>query len=341
MAIDHQHYRDTAIRISNWRRPLLLTHTRPDGDAVGCLLAMRCVLRHGGADPQAMWLDGPADRYAFLWGDQPVDSPSDPVSRAEELRPDGIAILDTSAYAQLGRLADWLRTGRGAGLPKVVVDHHQTRDPIGADVLVDETASAASVIVLEWVEAAGWAIPGAAAEALLVGIATDTGWFRYSNTDARTLEAAARLTRRGAELSTLYEAVYAREPAARLRLEAACIQSMELLSRGRIALMTLGPEQQRAAGGGADTSDIVNLPLRMAGVWVSVLLAPESRGEVRVSLRSKPPVHGVPDINVAELAAALGGGGHARAAGARVPGNLAAARETLLAILEPRVEACP
>ncbi len=341
MAIDHQHYRDTAIRISNWRRPLLLTHTRPDGDAVGCLLAARCVLRHVGADPQAMWLDGPADRYAFLWGDEPVDSPSDPVSRAEELRPDGIVILDTCAFAQLGRLADWLRTGRGAGLPKVVVDHHQTRDPVATDTLVDEAACAASLIVLEWAEAAGWAIPRVAADALLVGIATDTGWFRYSNTDARTLEAAARLTRCGAELSMLYEAVYARESVSRLRLEAACVQSMELLFGGRIAVMTLGPEQRRAAGGRADTSDIVNLPLRMAGVWVSALLAPDSPTEVRVSLRSKPPVHGVPDINVAEIAATLGGGGHARAAGARVPGNLTAVRESVLGVLEPRLSTGP
>ncbi|MBN1510950.1 MAG: hypothetical protein JXB13_02965, partial [Phycisphaerae bacterium] len=215
-----------------------------------------------------------------------------------------------------------------------------TRDPIGTDVLVDETASAASVIVLEWAEAAGWSIPRAAAEALLVGIATDTGWFRYSNTDARTLEAAARLTRCGAELSTLYEAVYAREPAARLRLEAACVQSMELFCDGRVALMTLGPEQRRAAGGGADTSDIVNLPLRMAGVWVSVLLAPDSPTQVRVSLRSKPPVCGVPDVNVAEIAAAFGGGGHARAAGARVPGSLTGAREAILNVLLPRLATC-
>lgn len=340
MPIDASQYHSTSIQASSWRRPLLATHTRPDGDAVGCLLAMRCLLRQAGADPQAIWLDGPADRYAFLWGDDPVESPSEPASRAEALGPDGVVILDTCAYAQLGRLADWLRTGPGAALPKVVVDHHQTRDPIGTDVLVDVTASAASLIVLEWAEAAGWSIPRAAAEALLVGIATDTGWFRYSNTDARTLEAAARLTRCGAELSTLYEAVYAREPVARLRLEAACVQSMELFSDGRIALMTLGPEQRRAAGGGADTSDIVNLPLRMASVWVSVLLAPDSPTQVRVSLRSKPPVCGVPDINVAEIAAAFGGGGHARAAGARVPGTLASAREALLNALLPRLATC-
>ncbi len=340
MGIDIQRYRDASSRILTWRRPLLVTHTRPDGDAAGCLLAMRALLRQAGGNPVAMWLDGPVDRYAFLWEDDPVESPPEPAVRAEELRPDGIVILDTCAYVQLGRLADWLRTGRGAEQPKVVVDHHQTRDPIVAETLVDPTASAAALIVLEWAEAAGWAIPRAAADALLVGVATDTGWFRYSNTDARTLEAAARLTRCGADVSTLYDAVYAREPEARLRLEAACIQSMELVSDGRIALLTLGPQERRAAGGGADTSDIVNLPLRMAGVWVSALLAPESATEVRVSLRSKPPMPGVPDINVAEIAATFGGGGHARAAGVRMPGDLTAAREAILSMLEPRLAAC-
>jgi phosphoesterase RecJ-like protein len=337
MPIDAQHYRDIAVRISEWRRPLLLTHTRPDGDAVGCLLAMRALLRRAGSDPQALWLDGAPARYAFLWDRDPVESPSRPASRVEALKPDGVILVDTCAYAQLGPLADWLGTGHGARLPKIALDHHQTRDPIGPDVLIDESASAASVIVLEWAEAAGWTLPRAAADALLVGIATDTGWFRYSSTDARTLEAAARLTRCGADPSALYEAVYAREPAARLRLEAACIQSMELRCGGRIALMTLGPAQREAAGGIADTSDIVNLPLRIETVQVSVLLAIESPGQVRVSLRSKPPGPGVPDVNVADIAAILGGGGHARAAGARVPGDLTAARVAVLATLEPKV----
>ena len=339
MAIDVQQYRNAARRVLQWKRPLLLTHTRPDGDAVGCLVALRSLLRDAGSKPHAMWLDGPAPRYAFLCSDEPIENPSDPAARAAESNADGVIIVDTCAYAQLGALTDWLRT-RGAALPTLAIDHHQTRDPIGVDCLIDETASAASVIVLEWAEAAGWVLSRAAADALLVGIATDTGWFRYSNTDARTLEAAARLTRCGADLSTLYEAVYAREPAARLRLEAACIQSMELLSGGRIAVMSLGPDQRRAAGGGADTSDIVNLPLRIAGVWVSVLLATDAPGQVRVSLRSKPPVLGVADINVAEIAAAFGGGGHARAAGVRVPGDLTAARESVLGVLQPRLSAC-
>ena len=337
MPISQDELRRLANTVTAWRRPLLLTHARPDGDAVGCLVAMRVMLRRGGAEPLAMIMNAAADRYAFLWEGDPIAGAAesiDPPARADAFAPDGVLVLDTCSYAQLEPMSDWLRSGPGRLLPKIALDHHVTRDPVADEYLIDESASATALIVLDWATAAGWPIDRRSADALMVGLATDTGWFRYSNTDARTLTAAARLAEYGAVAAALYDTIYNREKPERVRLEAAAVSTLELPANGRIAVMSLQPHHFQATGATeSDTSDIVNLPMRIEGVRVSMLLVADTPGVIRVSLRSIPPSDTVPDINVAEVAAAFGGGGHPRAAGARVEGSLEAVKRTVLAQL--------
>ncbi|UCG16080.1 MAG: bifunctional oligoribonuclease/PAP phosphatase NrnA [Phycisphaerales bacterium] len=337
MPISQDEFRRLADTVATWRRPLLLTHARPDGDAVGCLVAMRAMLRRDGAEPLALIVNAAADRYAFLWEGDPITGTAeaiDPPARADAFAPDGVLVLDTCSYAQLEPMSHWLRSGPGRGLPKIALDHHITRDPVADEYLIDESASASALIVLDWATAAGWPIERRSADALMVGLATDTGWFRYSNTDARTLTAAARLAECGAVAAALYDKIYNCEKPERVRLEAAAVSTLELPGDGRIAVMSLQPHHFHAAGATeSDTSDIVNIPMRIDGVRVSLLLVVDTAGVVRVSLRSMPPSDVVPDINIAEVAAAFGGGGHSRAAGARVQGSLEAVKKRVLAKL--------
>jgi phosphoesterase RecJ-like protein len=333
--ITDDQFRTAAQRIAAWRRPLILTHRRPDGDALGCVVAADRLLRGQQGDPAPLLFEPVPDRYRCLAPD--LAPPDEDLARAvDAIAPDAVIILDTCSFAQLDPIADWLRDGGGSGLPKIALDHHVTRDPVADHYLIDETASAAALILFDWARAAGWTIDRETAQALFAGLATDTGWFRFSNTDARSLQAAASLIELGAVPHDLHEAIYNREPLPRIRIQAAALASLELSEDGRLAIMALTPESFRLADAtAAHTEDLVNEPMRVDGVVVSVLLVVDETGVVRVSLRSKPPGPSVPDVNVAEVAAGLGGGGHARAAGVRITGSLETVRQQVLERLCP------
>jgi phosphoesterase RecJ-like protein len=287
---------------------------------------------------------------------------------------DGVLVLDTCAYSQLAPIADWLRA---TSLPKLAVDHHLTRDELADHYVIDESAAATCLILYDWARAVDWAITAEASEALFIGMAMDTGWFRHSNTDDRVLTAAADLVAHGVRPHDLYEQLFQRETPARLRLLGAALGALELSAGDQLGVMTLTTDAIAACGATpADTEDIVNEPLRIGSVVVSVLLVEDGGGIVRASFRSKPPSDrqteprasaradsppvkdshvermGAPppgrapgaspvtfpsssktcrtEIDVAQAARAFGGGGHARAAGARVSGTLSDVRRQIV-----------
>ena len=306
--------------VASWHRPVLLTHARPDGDAVGCLVALRSILRANGARPQALLFEPPPARYAWLLKGEPLAVLQRRDHQALD-EADGVIVLDTCTYGQLQPVESWLRQTR---LPKVVIDHHVTRDVQAEHYLIDESASAACLILKDWARAASWKLDEQARTALYVGMATDTGWFRFANTDARTLEAAAGLVREGVCPATVFERVYQQESSARFRLLAAALGTVELHDADRLAVMTVTRDLlARTGADAADTEDLINYPLQIADVQASVMLAEHEDNVVRISLRSKPPSGGRRDLDVAAVAATFGGGGHRRAAGARVNGALA------------------
>lgn len=299
--------------LSRSRRPLLVTHRRPDGDALGCLAAMSLALRHLRLTPEAVLFEPFPPRYAFL-------EPSARWLQWELSRDvlmqdcDAVIVLDTCSNSQLEPIADWL-----PGAPRtLVIDHHATRDEIGVrpgDLRVfDESAGACCLLVAEWVRAAGVPLTRELATALFTGIGTDCGWFRFSNTDARLMRAAAELLSAGVSANEIYNLIYQQDPPAKLRLIARMMSGMELLADGRLVVLKLRRDDFAATG--ADdtmTEDLVNEPGRLAGTEVTLLFTEEPR-QIRLNLRSKAR------IDVAQIARYYGGGGHARAAGARLNG---------------------
>ncbi len=337
-------YTACAEMVAKWKRPLLLTHAKPDGDALGSLAAMRAVLRQGGAEPVALIYDAISSRYALFDSYEPMPRWGVDWQAEDMATIDGILIMDTCTYNQLEPIADWLRSSK---LPKMAVDHHVTRDELADAYLIDEQAAAACLILHDWFGRQGWPIDTDTAKALFVGIAMDTGWFRHSNTDGRVLAAVADLVSRGAAPHELFEQLFQRESEGRVRVLGAALSSLELLAGGRLAVMTLtrdGLAKVKATA--ADTEDVVNEPLRMASVMVSVLLVESDGNLVRVSLRSKPPlVDGLQtqgsshraespsaciDVDVAQIAQSLGGGGHRRASGVRIADTVAGARSRVV-----------
>ncbi len=308
-------------QLAGWSRILLLSHDRPDGDALGSMVALRTMLEALGKQATVCVYDKIPPRYECLERISICTHRSDLPGGSVDDHFDAIVILDTCSWSQLEPAADLLR---GTRLPKLIIDHHATRDDLKAassqaEYLIDVSASATCLILYELAEKMRWPIPEPAAISLFAGMATDTGWFRFSNTDSRTLRAETNLVSSGLRLDVLYGWLMDSYPLARLRVLAHALRSLQIHADGLLATMQIRPEDFAAANATpADTEDIVNEPLKVREVIASVLLIDAGDGRVRVNFRSKSPEVVGYDLDMAAVAAKFGGGGHKRAAGARV-----------------------
>ncbi len=326
MPLTHEEFRQVGAVVANWKKPLLLTHERSDGDALGSMIAMRSIFQSLGAKPKAVTFEPPQPGYAFMLQDEPLLVLNRDIRLDDFDDVDGVLILDTCTYGQLSPAADWLRSTR---VQKIALDHHVTRDDLADIYIVDEEASAACAIVYDWAVACRQELDSTAVRSLFVGIATDTGWFRFSNCNAHALEIAADLVRRGVSPESVYRHLYETDPVERLRLVGVALNAMEIHCDERLALLPISQEMFRQAGATPDqTEGIVNEPFKIESVQTSVLLADAGDGVIKCSFRSKGAV------DVAELAGRFGGGGHRKAAGARIAGTLDEVKAKILAQLE-------
>jgi phosphoesterase RecJ-like protein len=300
-------------RIDCAKRIVITTHQRADGDALGSVAAMQRVLRVCGKQATAYIHEKIPERYQFMSEIEPlVVWPADAAKVLAEA--DLLLVLDTCAAVQLGPVAGAIRAAR---LPKLAIDHHLTRDDIVDEAHVSESAAACAQIVMQLCDKAQWPIDPQTATLLFIGLTTDTGWFRFSNANTPAFATAARLIHAGVRPNELYERLFLCESPVRARLMGAVLSSFDLLAGDRLAIIKLSRSMLAACGADSTmTEDLINEPMRVASVMACVLITEPEPGEpVRVSLRSKR------DLDVAALAARWGGGGHARAAGAKIKGQ--------------------
>ena len=301
--------------LAECHQPVLISHERPDGDSLGAMAGMAQALSRQGADPVAALYEPLPSKYGFL------DSAAkwhvwDDVRELVRGDCDAVVLLDTCALAQLEPVAEFLTQAPRT----LVIDHHATRDPIGMRAgdlrLFDDTASATCLIVAEWIRSIGVAFDEPLATALFTGIATDCGWFRFANTDARTMRLAADLVEAGADASGIHAAIYQRDPPARLRLIAHMLTHLELKADGQLAVMYLRSTDFAETGADSNmASELVNEATRLASTEATLLFVEEPDRTIRVNFRSKR------ELDVSALARRFGGGGHVRAAGARLSGE--------------------
>jgi phosphoesterase RecJ-like protein len=318
--------------LEGWRRVAILTHDRPDGDALGAIGAMKRIIAGRGGQAEAFLYREVAAQYKFLA--EACGLAMWPATGAEvETQFDGIVILDTCSWSQLDPVAAFLRETR---LPKIIVDHHATRDDLTAKSprlvgVFDETSASACGLVFEWAKAMNWAPDAPARDALFVGLATDTGWFRFPSTDGRTLRAVGELIDAGVRPDIMYARLFEGYRPARLRLLREALDTMRLLDQGTISIMWLTRAMfllSDAVDG--DSEDMVNAPLSIGSVIVSVLLSEMEDGVIRINFRSRSPEIVGRDVDVSAMARQYGGGGHKRAAGARAKGKLDEIREKVI-----------
>jgi phosphoesterase RecJ-like protein len=329
-----------ARRINAAHSVLLTTHVKADGDGVGSALAMWRALRAKEVKAE-IYLMGPLEaRLRDVAGDTPLQLAD---GRPPQGEYDLVVVLDTGAWTQLGPIADWLRQRRDQ---IVGIDHHAKGDDVAPMRIVDPTAAATTQVLVPVLQAMGCEItggPGGVAEALFVGLATDTGWFRFPSAGAEALHLAAWLLQRGVDKPRLYQIIEETFRPQRLALQARALVSLEYALDGAVAIMTLRPQDFRETGGGPqDVSELVNTPMAVRSVRVSILLAQTSAKGTKLSFRSKPdgPGHdngSATDMNL--LAQRFGGGGHVYAAGAHVKMDIDQAKAALLTALQEIVNA--
>ena len=317
-----------AQRVRDAKSVLVLTHRKPDGDAIGSCLGVARAL------PQSVHIHlvgpiGNAVQSLLRDTDQYEITDSDPAGE-----PDLIMVLDTGAWVQVGPVSDWLRARRDR---VVGIDHHPTGNDIAPERIVDPSMASATMMVLRLLDELDIDLShcDGVAEALFAGLATDTGWFRHSNADAKAFEMAGRMLAAGVDRDQLYALFEENASVGRLALTARALQSMELVNDGRMAIMMLSAEDFQQTGAlRSELDGLVNQPLSVQAVIGSFLLYTEDDGATKVSLRSKPPLANRDTIDVSRVAGLLGGGGHVRASGARVHADLAAAKKKLLEAID-------
>jgi phosphoesterase RecJ-like protein len=304
---------------------LITTHTRPDGDACGCVAVMAEVLRARGKAVRPVFLSPVPDWYAFLFDEQlPVLARDEDVTELIDGALgtfDLIVIVDTNSASQLPRFERYLKQ---TDAPVLIFDHHVTSDGLGQVELVDTSAAAAGLVVFDFLAFTGWPITPRMAEALFVAIATDTGWFQFNNTDSRTYRRSADLIDLGAEPAAIYDKLYHNFSHARFKLMQSMLDNLELHLDGRYAVQHILQEDFARAGATyQDTENLINECHRIGSVVVSALLVELADGRVRCSLRSRGAV------DVSEIAIKFGGGGHKMAAGTFLPPPIDKAKQLI------------
>jgi len=295
---------------------LITTHTRPDGDACGCMAALSEVLTNLGKKVQLL-LVSPLPQWYQLLFDQKVPVLGEDVSVEQLIAGkwgefDLIIILDTNSHSQLLEFDQYLKQ---ADKPVLVIDHHVTSDGLGDVELVDPGAAATALIVYDMFKYADWPITEKIARELFVAIATDTGWFQFSNTDSRVLRTCAELIDAGADPTQLYHDLYENFLPQRFKLMIAMLNTLQLHFDGRYATQyLLQRDFERNGASYTDTENLINECQRIGTVEVAALFVELKDGRIRCSLRSKGAV------DVSRIASKFGGGGHKTAAGTYLPG---------------------
>ena len=297
-------------RLHDARRFVLTTHERPDGDAVGSVLAFALYLQALGKEVRILNTDPVPHTMEWLEGIDMVEVFDGSIDQREAIASaDVIAILDANAEHRLGRVGPAVRA---SGAHRLMIDHHTAPEAWFDSILVRESASSTGQLVYEVIRADDpTIIDRAIATALYVAIMTDTGSFRFSNVNGEVHRVVADLLDRGGlEPPEIHAEVFDKRTPEGLRLLSRVLQTLTLAHDGQVAWMAVTPRFLKESGASVEeTEGFVNWGLSIEGVRASMLFTETERG-TKVSFRSKGSWH------VHRWAQALGGGGHPNASGA-------------------------
>ena len=298
-------------RLNESQSILIASHVRPDGDAIGSLLAIGLALQNAGRTVQMVLQDGVPASFHHLQGHAQVQ-------REPRGEWDTFISVDCADFKRLGKPFESIRK------PDINIDHHITNERFGTLNLIVGEEVATSAILTDCLPLWGLEITQAVASALLSGIVTDTLGFRTANTTPESLRQAALLMERGADLPELYSRALVRRTYPAARYWGAGLSSLERSED--IVWGTLKVTDRKAAGyGGNDDADLINIISAIDGSKVGMIFVEQTDNHVKISWRALED-----GVNVAKVAKHFNGGGHAAAAGADIPGTLSEIQSLVL-----------
>ena len=291
---------------------LILCHKNPDGDTLGSGAALCLALRRLGKTAAVLCSDPIPAMYAFL-----------PITVFDgSFAPRFVVAVDVAGIQLFG---DKNNMPRYAEHVDLCIDHHASNSGYAYESMVDGSAAAAAELLTSLIPELGVELTPDIAACLYTGLATDTGCFRFTNTTAATHRAAARLIEAGADVATLNERLFECRSHARMEAERMALESLEYYYGDRCAMICLTWDQIQAAGvAGAELEDLTSLPRSIEGVEVGLTLRQQKDGSYKISVRTGN------QTNACSIARRLGGGGHPRAAGCEISGNLDNAKHAIL-----------
>jgi phosphoesterase RecJ-like protein len=306
------------------QRFVVMSHFRPDGDALGSTLAMGLCLRALGKDVTMWNHDALPEKFHYLPEHALIQQPPE---QPQEF--DVALMLDTAVQNRAGKSVTAVKH---AGV-WINLDHHISNNHYGDLAYIDALAPATGQILFELIEDQKLPLTRAMADNLFVAISTDTGSFHYPSTTARTYEIGAELIRAGVNVGELSQQMYESHPRRRLELLRAALNLLRFTSGGKVASFALPIATVRELGAQPeDNEGLIDHIRAVQGVIVAAFFEELPDGHIRISLRSKDP-----RADVCKVCAQFGGGGHVLASGARVKGTLDEVEEQVLAACDRAV----
>ena len=316
-------YKEIWQKIANSSKVLLLSHVRPDGDAIGSQIALGASLDGRGKDVFLMNEDGCPDNLKFLQGSEKISKPN-----SYEIFADLCIILDTANFERVGSVCGQLAKGCDS---IINIDHHITNEKYGDLYFVDPQAPATAQIVYELLCSHQLPICEESRDAIFVGLSTDTGGFRYPATTSRSFEIGADLIKLGADCGKLSSNMYERYSLKRIELLKELLGNLKISSCGRVASWILDMDTKiRLSLKPEDSENLTDLLRGINTVEVAVFFEELKSDYVRISMRSK----NTKVADVSKICGNFGGGGHPLASGAKTKGDVSKIADEVLSYID-------
>lgn len=310
----------------NSRNVLITAHKSPDGDSLGSQLGLAGLLDHMNI-PYTIANEGDIpEKYLFLPGIDSIRNIEKMPETAGSF--DTVVIIECSSLDRIGEVQRLIDNDARV----INIDHHQDNQSFGHINWQDNQASAAGEMIYDLMRHGSFPISKAMATNLYTAILTDTGRFHYSSTTPNSLRVSAHLIELGADPVEITEKVYYNLRPQLIHLTGMALANIQYRLEGRLCLLTVDRKMMEAAGAGrGDTEGLVNYAMYSNGVEVGVLFTEVDDRATKVSFRSQNA------IDVADMAAHFGGGGHINASGCFLEMPLDQARETIMKFIKDRL----
>ena len=305
------------LALRSTRKPLILTHIYPDGDALGSCVAMHRCLAQLGAQPRTILTHEVPEKLKFIDHDGVAEVFSAEPDASHLYAPENadlIVVLDTSSLERLGHMGQPVEA---SGVPMVCVDHHLEGDlDCFQEIWCEPGSPATGNLVMDLICALGQELPLNSAESLFVAIATDTGWFRYSNSGSIAYRIAAELVELGVDPEPIFQKIFQSFSLERTQALGDLLANVQCHNDGKILFSLLSKQIRLRRGVNMEDLDgFVDTLGQVAGTEIVFLVVEVGPGRYKVSLRSRG------DCSVHPIASRFGGGGHAKASGCRLEGT--------------------